>query len=371
VGPVAFSPDGRLLVSCGYDDVAMVWDAHTGEQVTPPLAHADDVLCAAFSPDGTRLATGGVDSVVRIWRLSTTDISLDDQLLLSRALSGRQVDETGGFRRLRPDELKEVWSRLRARHPRALEPEPHDALAWHSRQALACESQADWAGAAAHLRAVLELRPGDLLLEERMAGSLASAGRFAEAAAAFASVVKLSPTDSQAHLYLALTRWAAGDLNGYREACAQMVERFGGKEDVATRTYLTWACAVGPQAGVDLGAVIQAAEALVAAFPRDHNHANTLAVLLYRAGRLDDALKQFEVCFRIEADGNIWDWLFLAMLHQRLGRPEEAGRWLDKARAWSEVQLVDGPVGDPRLDWPHTAMARMFLREAEEIVKGR
>jgi WD40 repeat protein/serine/threonine protein kinase len=64
---VAFSPDGRFLVTGGEGDVAKVWDVQTGEELETLRGHTGDVCAVAFSPDGRWLATAGEDTTVRIW----------------------------------------------------------------------------------------------------------------------------------------------------------------------------------------------------------------------------------------------------------------------------------------------------------------
>ncbi|MCI0746402.1 MAG: protein kinase [Verrucomicrobia subdivision 3 bacterium] len=69
-GPVSsaqFSADGRLVVTASYDHTARVWDAVTGNALTPPLVHDDVVVFAAFSPDGRRVVTTGLDGTARVW----------------------------------------------------------------------------------------------------------------------------------------------------------------------------------------------------------------------------------------------------------------------------------------------------------------
>jgi hypothetical protein len=68
---VAFSPDGRRIVS-GSDDTIRLWDAETGQPVGQPLTgHTDAVLSVAFSPDGHRIASGSWDKTVRLWDAGT------------------------------------------------------------------------------------------------------------------------------------------------------------------------------------------------------------------------------------------------------------------------------------------------------------
>ncbi len=56
---VAFSPDGKRIVTGSNDGTARVWDAETGRELFTLNGHAYWVLGVAFSPDGERIVTGG------------------------------------------------------------------------------------------------------------------------------------------------------------------------------------------------------------------------------------------------------------------------------------------------------------------------
>jgi WD40 repeat protein len=64
---VAFSPDGRLLVTASMDNMAKLWDPASGEWVGTLVGHAETVYGAAFSPDGRLLATASMDRTTRVW----------------------------------------------------------------------------------------------------------------------------------------------------------------------------------------------------------------------------------------------------------------------------------------------------------------
>jgi WD40 repeat protein len=65
---IAFSPDGRLLITSDYNGPLRIWDVVTGKQV---FAGSNSVAKAvAFSPDGTLIAEccdSSDDSTIHIW----------------------------------------------------------------------------------------------------------------------------------------------------------------------------------------------------------------------------------------------------------------------------------------------------------------
>ncbi|KIM27453.1 hypothetical protein M408DRAFT_24399 [Serendipita vermifera MAFF 305830] len=72
VNCVAFSPDGKRIVSGSNDETIRVWDAETGVVVAGPLqGHRKSINSVAFSPDGSRIVSGSFDKTVRVWDAET------------------------------------------------------------------------------------------------------------------------------------------------------------------------------------------------------------------------------------------------------------------------------------------------------------
>ena len=57
------------LASGGVEHRARLWDVASGKPLHT-LAHPDEVMALAFSPDGALLATGGYDNLVYVWGVS-------------------------------------------------------------------------------------------------------------------------------------------------------------------------------------------------------------------------------------------------------------------------------------------------------------
>ena len=68
---VAFSPDGRRIVTGGTDTTLKVWHAETGEELHTLKGHSKAVTQVAFSPDGNQIVSGSLDTTLKVWDAET------------------------------------------------------------------------------------------------------------------------------------------------------------------------------------------------------------------------------------------------------------------------------------------------------------
>lgn len=73
VGSMKFSPDGAMLLTtcrngppCS-NEPQIIWNVASGQRMTQPKKHDNIVLASAFSPDGALVATAGFDGDINIW----------------------------------------------------------------------------------------------------------------------------------------------------------------------------------------------------------------------------------------------------------------------------------------------------------------
>lgn len=81
-GAVAFSPDGKLLVTGSQDQAVRIWDVRTGKLIRTLEGHTGTVFSVSFSRDGKRLASAGYGPL-RIW-----DTDRWDEVLVLEGQSG-------------------------------------------------------------------------------------------------------------------------------------------------------------------------------------------------------------------------------------------------------------------------------------------
>ena len=84
---VAYSPDGKMIVTASWDGSIKIWDALNGKELKTLKGHSQSIQTAAFSPNSLRLATGSWDRTTKIW-----DIGAGRELLTLKDHSAQVLD---------------------------------------------------------------------------------------------------------------------------------------------------------------------------------------------------------------------------------------------------------------------------------------
>ena len=112
VTSVAFSPNGRTVLSGSCDQTLKLWDAATGKLLRTFEGHSSAVWSVAFSPDGRTALSGSDDKTLKLWDAATGRLlrSFEGHSgsggVWSVAFSrdGRTVLSSGGY-----DETFKLW----------------------------------------------------------------------------------------------------------------------------------------------------------------------------------------------------------------------------------------------------------------------
>jgi tetratricopeptide (TPR) repeat protein len=224
-----------------------------------------------------------------------------------------------------------------------------------------------WDAAEAAFDEAMRARPFNIAIIVERGNLYAHRGLWSEAAAYYARAVKQYPDMARLHEQLAVARLLAGDLPGYRAACAGMLERFRTVDDNSAML-VAYACSLATQAVTDLPGWIQFSEWYTRWAPSGNRGAGAV---LFRSGRLEEALQRFEQAHKVVPPRAL-DWLFLAMIHSRLGHMSEAQRSLQQAEQWI-IEADNAPVGTEK-EGPHWSslsekpLLLLLRREAEASI---
>jgi WD40 repeat protein/Tfp pilus assembly protein PilF len=252
------------------------------------------------------------------------------------------------------------WDAAVADYTKAIDVQKERPDLWAARAAAYAEQRL-WEKAAADYGKAIELNPNDADFWAGRGRAHAELGQWDKAAEDFGKAISHGREDGVTFRDQALARLGAGDLAGYKQVCGRMVKRVGGSP--ATAQVVGWTCSLVPDALPDLKPLVQPAERALAANTESLAHHNTVALLRYRTGQLQPARQQLEKVQELRTPVHApFDWLLLAMTEQRLGRADEAKKWLARA---VEGQETAGPQ-----TWQERLELGVLRKEAEALVKG-
>jgi tetratricopeptide (TPR) repeat protein len=229
-------------------------------------------------------------------------------------------------------------------------------------------------------RTILRRQPSEDTARFHLAETLRRAGRPDEAAAVSRAMIAdlrqaiaRRPDDTRLRHNLALSLLLVGDREGYRRACAAVLEHFSPPESVSSSD-VARACLLTPDAVPDLRAALRLAEIAAAKPPAYAWTYYTLALAHLRAGQFDAAIRRARQSMELDPNwhATALNRVVLALAHARLDHAAEARRWLETTRRDPDRPSPGGrPVEALGLtaDWWDWADVLLLRREAEELLE--
>jgi WD40 repeat protein len=68
---IAFTPDGKKVVTASWDETVKLWDTAEAFVDHTFTGHLGKVNCVCVAPDGDTIISGGEDKTVKLWKIST------------------------------------------------------------------------------------------------------------------------------------------------------------------------------------------------------------------------------------------------------------------------------------------------------------
>ena len=201
----------------------------------------------------------------------------------------------------------------------------------------------------------------------------AARGDWYRAADGYARSLASSPTDD-GHFWFeyAALSLLAGDRPSYDNGCEHMIKACG-KVGGPRPYHVARACTLAPDAAGDAELPVGLIEKELQANARQFWSLTEQGALAYRAGQFQAAAGFAEQSLQADSKPGraVVNWLWMALANHRLGKPEEAHRWLGKAQKWLD-QFSDGmpPHAEEELglhlhNWLE---AQVLRREAEALI---
>jgi tetratricopeptide (TPR) repeat protein len=205
-------------------------------------------------------------------------------------------------------------------------------------------------------------------------------GQWKKAAAAYDRGLGMDPSNLQSWHRTAALHLGAGDAEGYRRVCREMLDRYCARQKIhlIDEERTATACSLAPGAVADFGVVETLAQRAVTGTEKHAYYpvfAWSKGLAEYRAGRFAGAVEWLKR-FGSKDDASSYDataFAALAMARHRVGEAEEAKASLVKAKAIVAGKMPDPAKGRPfeQGDWQDWLHAQILIREAEGVLKEK
>jgi tetratricopeptide (TPR) repeat protein len=204
--------------------------------------------------------------------------------------------------------------------------------------------------------------------------ALAARGEWVQAADRYARILTRGSTRHGDFWFeYAALLLLSGDRPAYARACVSVMAA-NGKDGGPRPYYVARVCTLAPDAIAEASQPGRLAEPELQASPREFWSLTEQGALAYRAGRFQQSVTFFEESLQANAKPGaaVLNWLWLALGNQRLGKAEEARRWLGKAQSWLDQYSGGMPAHaeeDLGLHFHNWLEAHVLRREAEALIR--
>jgi serine/threonine-protein kinase len=213
--------------------------------------------------------------------------------------------------------------------------------------------------------------------DPRLQGEQYAAHRdWAKAVDSYARSLARGPMDDGHFWYeYAALLLLSGDRSGYTKACSHTVKACG-KPGGPRGYHVARACTLAPDAVADPSLPGRLANKELQDNGKQFWSLTEQGAMAYRAGRLEESASFFEQSLRADSHPGraVVNWVWLALANQRLGKTDEAHRWLEKAQKWLD-QYRDGVPPDAEaktgLHLHNWLEANVLRREAETLLSSK
>src|SRR5262249_36777495 len=199
-------------------------------------------------------------------------------------------------------------------------------------QASASQAQRQWFSALFHWNRLIAAQPNDVSFLEQRGMVHAELKQWGQAAADFSTAIEGQPNNMTLWYHRAAAHLGWEDRDSYRRVCAELFTRFHRTTDALVAQKVVQICVAAPRVVPDSAALVALAKR-AAGMPEGDER--ILMAALYRAGRYDEAVEQFNKAAGRGRPMTAWDWLFLALIQHHRGQAAEARNALARATAWS------------------------------------
>lgn len=182
----------------------------------------------------------------------------------------------------------------------------------------------------------VELNQGSGRSLAARAAVLLAMGQMEKATADLEKAESVGERDHYACYLLALLALNCGDEIKYQELCRKMIDRFGKSTNPVEKRFSIWTSLLRPNALKDYSPMEGMVLDLLRDKPEGRIPLQYLGALQFRMGKWEPARETLLKADSAKEDkdtSGAYTKLFLALTFKRLGQMEEAGKWLEKARA--------------------------------------